>query len=140
MEVDVKPFTWMRVQWSWKLFQARRAEAAGQWELGLRLIDEAAEIKALWTPDRVIRAMLLLRGQRKVEAHSAFVALWNEFEGSDDPDLQYLQRYCEAVLGAIWGSPSRPLNGNDQPDAIPCNRLLKMRFPIPDHDLCTAAG
>ena len=82
--------------------------------------------------------MLLVRSQRMAEAHLAFVALWNEFEGSDDPDHQYLQAYCKATLETIWGNspPSFDLTGHSSPSLL--NRALRERFPIPDHDLWSA--
>ncbi|HWJ59804.1 MAG TPA: hypothetical protein VNR68_09255, partial [Sphingomicrobium sp.] len=81
MKNEPPPRSWRRAKWAWKLFQANRAEAKGDFETALRRIDEAAEIKALWAPERVQRALLLLRSQRTGEAHRAFSALRSEFKG-----------------------------------------------------------
>ena len=134
----IRPRTWKRAIWAWKLFRAGRAEIAGDWEAGLQLIDEAAQMSELWPYHRVLRAVLLVRSQRMSEAQLAFVSLWNEFDGSDDPDHLYLQAYCKATLETIWGNSTPSIDRTRHPPPSLLNRAIRERFPIPDHDLWSA--
>lgn len=140
MPEKIRPLTWKRVVWAWKLFRAGRAEIDGDWETGLRLVDEAAQMNDLWAYHRVLRAVLLVRSQRMAEAQLAFVALWNEFEGSDNPDHQYLQAYCKATLEAIWENPSLSVDCPEHSPSSLLNRAIRERFPIPDLDVWSVAG
>jgi hypothetical protein len=134
MRNDAPPASWRRAKWAWKLFQASRAEAHGDFETALRRLDQAAEIKALWAPERVQRAMLLLRSQRTAEAHRAFSALRMEFKGSEDPDLQYLSHYCTSMLSALQPGSTQWSYEAEQGRKIKCRARLKSRFPMVTSD------
>src|SRR4051812_15601849 len=73
----------------WKLVRAFNAEGRGDFRLALQLYDEAADIMPLQSVFRVKRANLLLRLERVEDAHRAFDALRQEFQGSSDPNRQY---------------------------------------------------
>jgi hypothetical protein len=131
---DAPPRSWKRAKWAWRLLQAKRAERKGDYEGGLRLLEEAELIKPLWASERVLRAMLLLRAQRVPEAQSSFSMLRREFEGADDPDLQYLRRFCTAMLGMIRVDAA-PMNYEaKQAQTIPCSPRLRQRFPLISSD------
>jgi hypothetical protein len=134
MEPDAPPRTWKRAKWAWKLVKASMAEDRGDFDQGLRLLDDAAQIKALRADRRVQRAMLLLRAQRLPEAQSAFASLRKEFAGSPDPDLQYLKRYCTAMLGMIRGDPGPLAMATKEARSIPCRQRLRRNFPLDYRD------
>jgi hypothetical protein len=74
--------------------------------------------------------MVLLRSQRIPEAQSTFSSLRKEFEGADEPDLQYLRRFCTAMLGMIR-IDSGPMNHEaKQAQTIPCRPSLRRRFTL----------
>jgi len=129
-DYDAPPRSLKRAKWAWKLFKAKQAERRGDYDGGLRLLNEAAHMKPLWAPERVLRAMLLLRSQRLPEAQAAFASLRKDFEGSDDPDLQYLRRFCTAMLGVITGNSLRLDYEAKQAHSIPCKARLRERFPL----------
>jgi hypothetical protein len=130
MDPDVPPRTWKRAKWAWKLFKAARAEHRGDFDQGLRLLDEAAQVKALRPEYRVQRAMLLLRAQRLSEAQTAFAALRKECAGSSDSNLQYLTRYCTAMLGMIRGDPGPLAVATKEARSISCQPRLRRKFPL----------
>lgn len=128
MEPDLPPRTWQRAKWAWKLFKADMAEDGGDFQEGIQLLDDAAQSKALPAFRQVQRAMLLLKAERLAESQSAFAALRKEFDGATDPDLQYLKRYCTAILGTITGNSG--VFPDKTAESIPCKRRLKRRFPV----------
>ena len=130
METDAPRWSLRRVRWAWKLFQAARAEAKGDFERAIALLDEAAKIKPLWAPERVQRAELLLRSQCIREAHESFAALREEFKGSEDPNLQYLRRYCTSTLSKLSRSSGPWAYEAKEAELIECSRSLKRRFPM----------
>jgi hypothetical protein len=134
MTDDAPPRSWRRARWAWKLFQASRSEAKGDFERALRLLDEAANIKALLAPERVQRAMLLLRNQRRAEAHRAFAALRDEFNVSDDPDLQYLRHFCTTMLSTLQPGSTQWSYEAKQAQKLKCRPRLRSRFPMVTSD------
>jgi len=84
----------------------------------------------LQPPDRVWRALLLLRAQRIREAHVAFAALRDEFKGSDDPDLQYLRHYCTFELSGLTRGSGQWSCEAKKGNLIDCRASLKRRFPM----------
>jgi hypothetical protein len=123
------PLSPRRFRHVWKLWRSFRAGQKGQFERALQLLDEAAEIMPLDAPDRVGRALLLLRAQRTRDAHIAFAALRNDFKGSDDPDLQYLRHYCTHQLSMLMPSSQWSYEAR-KGKLIDCRRYLKHRFPM----------
>lgn len=134
MDPDLPPRTWQRAKWAWKLLKATRAENRGDFDEALQLIDEAARSKALLSASKVQRAKLLLKAGRLPESQSAFASLRKELDGSPDPDLQYLKRYCEAMLGMITGNIGALAVAEREVRSIPCRPRLRRRFPLQGRD------
>lgn len=130
MQSDAPRWSWRRAQWAWKLVQADRAEQRGEFTRAVLLLDEATQIKSLWGPERVQRALLLLRSQRTHEAHQAFAALRDEFKDSDKPELQYLRHYCTAMLSMLSRSSGQWAYEAKEAKLIECSLSLKRRFPM----------
>jgi hypothetical protein len=120
--------------WAWKMFQAARAETKGNFGRAIRLLDEASAVKTLWPPERVQRAMLLLKDEQVNESHRNFVVLRSEFKGSDDPDLQYLWRFCTAMIDMIAHRSGRFFLEAELAQKIKCNPRLKRRFAMVTYD------
>ena len=116
--------------WAWKLFRSTRAETSGDFPKAIRLLDEAAKIKPLHAPERVQRAMLLLKEKRTREAHIDFAALRSEFKASDDPDLMYLRHYCTTMLSLLNPSSGQWSYEARQAKGINCRGSLKRRFSM----------
>src|SRR3546814_7532263 len=95
------PFSRRRFRYGWTLWKVFRAEAKGQFDRALRLLEEAAAIMPLRMSDRVHQANLLLMSQRTREARTAFVALRNELKESDNPNRRYLRHYCTHQLSVL---------------------------------------
>jgi hypothetical protein len=125
------PFSRLRAKWATLLLKASRAEAKGEFARALTLLDEADAIKPLQAGRRAHRALLLLRSQRLSEAQSALSSLRKELENSDDPDLQYLRRWCTATLGLILMNPAQFNREAREAQSIPCSNRVRKRFPLP---------
>lgn len=119
-----------KLKWAWMLFRAARAESKIDFKGALKLLDEAAKAKPLWAPERVQRAMLLLKDQRTREAHEAFAALRSELKGSVDPEIQYLRHYCTHMLSMMTPSSTQWTYEAAQAETIACRSRLKQRFPM----------
>ena len=133
--INAPPLSPMKkLAWMWMLFRAARAESDGDFKRALRLLDEAALTKPLWPPERVQRAMLLLKDQRKAEAQKAFAMLRSEFKTSDDYDVRYLRHYCTSMLSMMTPSSAQWAYEASQAKKIACRARLKRRFPMVTSD------
>ena len=123
---------WLR--WAWKLLRAFIAESNRDFRRALQFIDEASEIMPLQSWFRVKRATLLLRLERVEEAYHVFDALRQEFEGSSDPNRQYLRHYCTAMLSLMQPDSNQWSYEAKQAKAIKCSRSVKGLLPIVSAD------
>jgi hypothetical protein len=130
MESDARLSTRRKVLWACKVAGAGWREGKGQFDRAMKLLDEAAAIHPLRPSGRVRRAMLMLRSQRSRDAHQAFPALRDEFKGSENPDLQYLRRYCTAMLSMLTQSSGQWAYEAKEAKLIECSPSLKRRFPM----------
>jgi len=129
MGSDAPPWSRKRLLWAWKLGQAGWFEGKGEFDRALKLLEEVADIRPLRPSDRVQQALLLLRSQRTREAHESFAALRDELKGSENPNLQYLRRYCTATLAMLMRSPQWAYEAKEA-KLIACSQSLKRRFPL----------
>jgi hypothetical protein len=135
MEARTGDTFWRRLKWSWKIARAGLLEHKGQFARALALLDDAERVRALPPSGRVRRARLLLRSERVPEASAAFLALRNEFRGSDNPDRQYLRHYCTYMLSKIGPTSSGQWSYEAaQAKPIACRPWLKSAFPMTTTD------
>jgi hypothetical protein len=130
MKPDAGRWSWRRLPWAWKIASAGDLERKGDFDGALNLLDEAEQIGGLRPSDRVLRARLLLRSQHIPEANQAFVALRNEFKGSQDPDFQYLRHYCTYMLSSLVRSSGQWAHEAMEAKRIDCHPSLERRFPM----------
>jgi hypothetical protein len=125
-----RPGSVRRWRWALHLWRAGRREGKRDYDGAIAALDAAARLEPLWPAERVQRAMLLLKAQRLKEAQQAFAALWKEWQAADDPDRQYLRRYCNAMLGMIRTDASPMALEARAARDIPCHAWLRRRFPL----------
>jgi hypothetical protein len=125
-----RPGSLRRLRWAGLLWRASRREGKGDFEAALAALEAADRLEPLWPAERVQRAWLLLRAQRLREAQRAFAALWKEWEGAEDPDRQYLRRFCNAMLGMIRVDPGPMHYEARAARDIPCRPRLRRRFVL----------
>jgi len=130
MQVDPPPFSAPRFRHAWKLFKSRRAEGRKDFESALGFLDEAGQAMPLRASDRVHRADLLMKAQRTREAQAEFLALRDEFKGSDEPDIRYLRHYCTAMVSMFVPSSGQWAYEAKQGKLIECSPSIKRRFPM----------
>jgi hypothetical protein len=114
----------------WKRFRAVRAAQKGDYDRAVQLLDAAAAVVPLGASNRVYRGDLLLRAERRREAHAVFAALRNEFKGSPDPNLQYLRHYYTHKLSVLTPGSAQWSHEAKQANRIDCSALLRARFPM----------
>ncbi len=136
MEFNPPFYSLRRLQWGWKIYKALDADRTGDWQAGLRYIEEAQALGPLPTPARVISATLLLRGGRAAEAQAALNRLVADLEGSGAPSRLYLKAYCESLLEAIWRRACMAELEKVAPHIPGVAPYWKGRFPIPDCSFC----
>ena len=112
------------------MLKSSRARRKGQFKQALVLLDEAAAIIPLGASDRVHRADLLLSDQRVRDAHVAFAALREEFNGSEDKNHQYLRHYCTHQLSLLSRGSDQWAYEAKQAKLVDCSASLKGRFPM----------
>src|SRR3954453_11623780 len=130
MSVDPPPFSAPRFRYAWRLFKSWRAEGRNDFDDAVKLLDEAAQAMPLTASDRVHRADLLMKAQRTAEAHAEFLALRDEFKGSDEPDLRYLRHYCTAMVSSFVPSSGQWAYEAKQGKLIKCSPSIRRRFPM----------
>ena len=130
MKPATPAFSPRRARWAWKLTKALSSEERGNFQQGLILLEQADSIRDLRAEDRVLRARLLLRSQRLEHAQNAFAKLAREFDGTAEPDLQYLRRYCLRTLALMRSDPIRHRLEVQAAKDIDCKPRLRRNFPL----------
>ena len=120
-------------QWfrsGWKLARAFNAERKGDFGRAVQFIDEAGEITPLQSWFWVKRATLLLRLERREEAHRWFEHLRQQLEDSSSPERRYLYHYCSSMLALMEPESSQWSHHAKQANAIKCRWHVKGLIPM----------